>query len=368
VTTGAAGSGGGGGAGFCAGAGGAGAGATGVCAHAHNAAAAITPEPRRRTVSKSKEKFDMTKAAWRFEDDALVTAARLREQEFPPAALYVVASPIGNAADVTLRALWVLAHADAIAAEDTRTTRPLLERYGISTPLLAAHRHNERSAAGRIIERLRRGERIALVSDAGTPAVSDPGALIVAAVRDAGLRAIPVPGVSSVPTALSAAGLREGAYAFVGFLPSATAARKRMLAEITENPGATVFFEAPHRIADTLQALCGMLAPDRRVVVARELTKRFESIEAAAARELPALVENRAGAEPRGEYVVLVDAAARTANAAELDEAAHRWLRALAAELPASRAAAVAAKATGLPRARLYEALEAAKSDRKRRT
>ena len=274
----------------------------------------------------------------------------------PARALYVVALPIGNAADIGLRALWTLARVDAIAAEDTRETRRLLDRYGIATPLLAAHQHNERAAAERIVARLQSGERIALVSDAGTPAVSDPGALVVRAALDAGLRVVPVPGASSVLAAVAAAGLAPGPFRFVGFLDTRAQARVQALAAIAARAEPCVLFEAPHRILDLARELGSALAPDRRVVIARELTKKFETIEALRADALTAWAQAH---EPRGEYVVLVDAAPETTpdEAAQIDASTARWLAALATALPASKAAAVAAKASGLPRALLYAAL-----------
>ena len=274
----------------------------------------------------------------------------------PAGALYVVALPIGNAADIGLRALWTLAGVDAIAAEDTRETRRLLDRYGISTPLLAAHQHNERGAAERIVARLQGGERIALVSDAGTPAVSDPGALVVRAVLDAGLRVVPVPGASSVLAAVAAAGLTPGPFRFVGFLHTRAQARAQALAAIAAQAEPCVLFEAPHRILDLARELGSALAPNRRVVIARELTKKFETIEALQADALAAWAQAH---EPRGEYVVLVDTAPETTpdDTAQIDASTARWLAALATALPASKAAAVAAKASGLPRALLYAAL-----------
>lgn len=288
--------------------------------------------------------------------DPLLAASGAAQQDLPAAALYVVATPIGNAADITLRALWVLSRVDAIAAEDTRTTAALIRRYGIDTPLLAAHEHNEQAAAAAIVERLRAGARIALVSDAGTPAVSDPGARLARAVMAAGLRVVPVPGASALTAAVSAAGLSSERLTFVGFLPTGRLQRQRLLREMATRGDAFVLFEAPHRIAETAAELAAVLEADRRVVVARELTKKFESLRACRAAELPAAV----GEQGRGEYVLLVDGA--EAAPSEIDAATRRWLAALADELPASRAAAVAAKASGLPRASLY-ALLAAKPD-----
>jgi 16S rRNA (cytidine1402-2'-O)-methyltransferase len=280
--------------------------------------------------------------------DDLTTRAGLAEQELPVGALYVVALPIGNAGDITLRALWVLARVDAVAAEDTRVTRPLLARFGIDVPLLAAHEHNERAVAASILDRLAAGQRVALVSDAGTPAISDPGTRIVRAVLDAGLRVVPVPGASSPMAALSAAGLTDHGFRFVGFLPAAARERERRLREIAADEEAVVVFEAPHRIAALLAELAAVLGPDRRVVLARELTKRFESIAA-----MPAAALTTVKPEERGEYVILIDSAQHAAPAI-LDEDGTRWLDALLDELPPARAAAVVSRVTGVPRERIY--------------
>lgn len=287
-------------------------------------------------------------------DNLLMQACGVSAQDLPPGALYVVGLPIGNAADITLRALWTLARVDAIAAEDTRETRKLLDRFGISTPSLAVHEHNERSAAEKIVERLRAGERIALVTDAGTPAVSDPGARVVRVVLDAGLRVVPVPGASSGVTALSAAGLVPGGFAFVGFLPTGAKQREKRVREHAARGEAFILFEAPHRILALARELGQWLEPQRRVVFARELTKKFETFETVAAGDLESWAATH---EARGEYVVLVDLLPTAEAAVEIDEATRRWLALLADELPASRAAAVAAKATGLPRDLLYREL-----------
>ncbi|HTN49549.1 MAG TPA: 16S rRNA (cytidine(1402)-2'-O)-methyltransferase [Burkholderiaceae bacterium] len=281
--------------------------------------------------------------------DDLVQRAGLAEQDLPVAALYVVALPLGNAADITLRACWVLSRVDAIAAEDTRVTAPLLARFGVATPLIAAHRHNERAAAEGILARLAAGERVALVTDAGTPGVSDPGALIVRAALDAGYRVVPLPGASSVVAAVSAAGLVAPGFRFVGFLPHAARERSRALRSIAAGAGATVLFEAPHRIATLLEELASVLAPERRVVIARELTKKFESIRALKASEL-----ERMQAEARGEYVVIVDAAEAETEPV-LDDSGRRWLDALLDELTPGRAAAIVSRMTGVPRAAIYE-------------
>lgn len=294
------------------------------------------------------------RGAWA--SDRLIGLAGIAGQTLPTGALYVVATPIGNVADITLRALWILAHADAIAAEDTRVTRSLLARYEIAAPkhgVFAAHAHNERSAGQRIVDHLAGGARIALVTDAGTPAVSDPGARIVSTVRDAGFRVVPIPGPSSALAALSAAGFAEGSFRFIGFLPTRAKQRARMLSGAAARGESFVLFEAPHRVAATLRKLTAMLAPSRRVLIARELTKLHETMTSVAAEELGAWIEQH---EPRGEYVIAVDAASDSAPA-EIDAITQRWLDALAEELPASRAAAVAVKATGLGRDLVYTAL-----------
>ncbi len=293
--------------------------------------------------------------------------AGLVEQEFAPG-LYVVATPLGNAADVTLRALWVLRAADCVAVEDTRTTAPLLARFGIHQRLVALHQHNEAERLCPLLERLARGERVALVSDAGTPAISDPGALLVRAARAAGVRVIPVPGASSLTAALSVAGVRAGDIRFVGFAPTRSQARRRHWRSLATDAGALVIFEAPHRIAATARELADALAPGRRVLVARELTKKFESVVETTAAQLPGVI---AASPPRGEYVLVIDAMPAPEAADEavdgagpaIDPATLRWLLALAEELPASRAAALASRVSGLPRALLYAALDHRSSD-----
>jgi len=292
---------------------------------------------------------------------SLWSGAGIAQQEFPPG-LYVVATPLGNVADVTLRALWILRLADCVAVEDTRTTAPLLARYGIVNRLVALHQHNEAKASAQILQRLQRGQRVALVSDAGTPAICDPGALLVRAALQAGVRVLPVPGASSLTAALSVAGVRAGPIHFLGFAPARAAARKRLWSLLAAQEAAALLFEAPHRMLATARELSAALESTRRVVLLRELTKQFESVVATSAGELAKLVES---APPRGEYVLVIDAqeAARSpegqepARSVQIDAVTARWLAVLREELPASRAAAIAAKASGLPRASLYRAL-----------
>ena len=290
-----------------------------------------------------------------FENNPLMRAALLDEQVFPSATLYIVGLPIGNAADITLRALWTLALSDAIACEDTRETRKLLDRYAISTPCVAVHEHNEREAALKLIEKLRLGARIALVTDAGTPAVSDPGARVVQSVRDAGFRVIPVPGASAVITAMSAAGLNAYRFTFAGFVDPTGKARKEAVSSLAGRGEAFVLYEAPHRIGDLLGLLSRSLEANRRVVIAREITKRFEEVSTLEAKDLPAWASTH---EPKGEYVILVDERAHDSQEEERpDEVTLRWAKLIAKELPASRAAAIAAKASGVHRDAIYRAL-----------
>ncbi|WP_029363337.1 16S rRNA (cytidine(1402)-2'-O)-methyltransferase [Herbaspirillum lusitanum] len=274
------------------------------------------------------------------------------QQTYPESALYVLATPIGNVCDVTLRALHVLAIADAVACEDTRNTSHLLTRYGISQTLIAAHEHNEREAAAKIIERLHAGQRVALVSDAGTPAVSDPGARVVDAVRAAGLRVIPLPGASAAITALSASGLTDERFHFVGFLPAKTRQRETALQELVELPAALVFYEAPHRIVETIDALLLAFGPERHVVLGRELTKLFETVHRCPLAEAPSWLAEDANRQ-RGEFVVLVEGAPAAGD--DNDAEAERVLRILLEELPLKQAAGLAAQITGQKKNALYE-------------
>jgi 16S rRNA (cytidine1402-2'-O)-methyltransferase len=275
------------------------------------------------------------------------------DQEYPRGALYVVATPIGNRADLSLRAIHVLALADAVACEDTRHSAPLLRLLGLEKPLLAVHEHNEREAASGVLERLARGERVACISDAGTPAVSDPGAALVAAATAAGYRCIPIPGPSSAVAALSVAGdARSVGFSFVGFLPARGPERTRALDRLAATAQACVVFEAPHRIESLAEALAARCA-GRILTLCRELTKQFETVRTMTANRLPAWL----GADPnrrRGEFVVVLHALATGAGAVE-DAAAHdAILCPLLAALPLKQAVALAAELTGAPRNALY--------------
>ncbi|HJV83323.1 16S rRNA (cytidine(1402)-2'-O)-methyltransferase [Noviherbaspirillum sp.] len=274
------------------------------------------------------------------------------QQVFPLSTLYVVATPIGNAGDITLRAINVLAMADAVACEDTRNTTHLLARYGLSKELIPAHEHNEREVAEKLIARLQSGQRIALVSDAGTPAISDPGARIVDAVRHAGLRVMPLPGASAAVTALSASGLVNDRFYFVGFLPAKAKQRESLLATLTKTTATLVLYEAPHRITETVDALASAFEPTRQIVFARELTKLFEEVHRCPLSEARAWLAADANRQ-KGEYVVLLEGAA---VASDHDEAeADRVLSILLAECPVRQASALAAQITGQKKNALYE-------------
>lgn len=273
------------------------------------------------------------------------------QQSYPVSALYVLATPIGNVCDITLRGLHVLAIADAVACEDTRNTSQLLQRYGLSRQLLATHEHNEREAAAKIIERLQAGQRVALVSDAGTPAISDPGARVVDAVRAAGFQVIALPGASAAVTALSASGLTDARFHFVGFLPAKTRQRETALQELVALQAALVFYEAPHRIVETVQSMLQVFGPARQVVLARELTKLFEHIHRCPLGEAVAWLEQDANRQ-RGEFVVLLEGAQPVEGE---DAEGERVLRILLEELPVKQAAALAAQITGQKKNALYE-------------
>ncbi|HRD50979.1 MAG TPA: 16S rRNA (cytidine(1402)-2'-O)-methyltransferase [Candidatus Contendobacter sp.] len=267
-------------------------------------------------------------------------------------ALYVVATPIGNLEDISARALRVLREVDCIAAEDTRHTGQLLRRFGIETPLLSLHEHNEHARLESMVTRLREGKTVALVSDAGTPLISDPGFPLVRELRRQGLSVIPVPGPSSILAALSVAGLPTDRFVFEGFLPAKTAARRERLRALAADERTVIFLEAGHRIAETLTDMAAIFGSERPAVVARELTKRFEEVHGATLNQLSAWLD----ADPnrcKGEFVVLAQGAT-AANEADTPEN-RRLLLALLSELPLSRAVVVAAKLTGLRKKPLYD-------------
>ncbi|MDH5263202.1 MAG: 16S rRNA (cytidine(1402)-2'-O)-methyltransferase [Betaproteobacteria bacterium] len=267
-----------------------------------------------------------------------------------PVGLYVVATPLGNLGDITTRALETLAGCDVVAAEDTRVTKSLLSHFGIGARVIALHSHNERTAAEGIVALLREGRSVALASDAGTPAVSDPGAILVDRVRAEGFPVIPIPGPSALTAALSASGIAAEGVVFAGFLPAKGAERKRRLAELATGPWAIALFESPHRIEATLRDLHAALG-ERDVVVCRELTKMFETIARvplAQAVDWLKADENRS----RGEFVLVVEGRPVEASTS-VDP--RRVLEVLLAELSVKQASALASKITGVNRSELYQ-------------
>lgn len=277
-------------------------------------------------------------------------------------ALYVVATPIGNMRDISLRALDVLSDADTIAAEDTRNSAHLLSFHGISGKrLLALHQHNERGAAEKVINLLAQGESVAFITDAGTPAVSDPGALLVEAVLAAGFKVIPIPGANAAVAALSAAGMATSHFLFYGFLPNKSAARCKELQTLIEHPYTLVFYEAPHRIQECVADLLAVFGGEREIVLAREITKMFENIHRCQLHEATAWLESDPN-NLRGEFVLLVSAAHERATG--LSAEAEHVLKSLLAELPLKQAVQLAVQITGLNKNELYQrALELKKSE-----
>jgi 16S rRNA (cytidine1402-2'-O)-methyltransferase len=279
-------------------------------------------------------------------------ASAASQQSYPPGALYVVATPIGNLADLTLRAIHLLSLVDAIACEDTRQSAPMLRQLGIDKPMLALHQHNEREGAGAVLTRLARGERVAYVSDAGTPGISDPGAILVAVVAAAGFRCLPIPGASSGIAALSVAGdVAGGRFEFLGFLPARGSERANALQSVANNGQTQLLFEAPHRMESLAKGLaqhCVM----RRITVCRELTKQFETVVTLNAAELPVWLAADAN-RTRGEFVIVVHA--RADSPVEDAVSAHdATLRTLLAELPLKQAVSLASQLSGAPRNALY--------------
>ncbi|PKO94045.1 MAG: 16S rRNA (cytidine(1402)-2'-O)-methyltransferase [Betaproteobacteria bacterium HGW-Betaproteobacteria-1] len=267
--------------------------------------------------------------------------------------LYVVATPIGNLQDITLRALEVLKAVDVIAAEDTRHTSGLLSHYAIRKKLVAVHEHNEHQSAEQLLARLRAGESVALVTDAGTPGISDPGAVVVDIVRQAGIVVVPVPGASAVIAALSASGIRQNGFSFIGFLPASGSQRRKMLESLKAQKTTLVFYEAPHRVVESVGDMAAVLGGERKLTIARELTKTFETFHSCHLDEAVAWLQ----ADPnqqRGEFVLLVESLPEAASA-EIAPEVDRVLRLLMAELPLKQAVKLAAEISGEKKNALYE-------------
>lgn len=266
--------------------------------------------------------------------------------------LYVVATPIGNLDDLSLRARLVLGEVDAILVEDTRQSAVLLRHAGVDRPMLAVHEHNEGERAATLVQRLRDGQRLALISDAGTPLISDPGFRLVAAVRAAGFAVCPIPGACALIAALSVAGLPTDRFAFEGFLPARAGERRTRLDAVAADPRTLVYYEAPHRIAETLESAVAAFGGERRAVIARELTKRFETILDGTLAELQRRVLADAD-QQRGEIVLVIAGAPASDDAARIAEG-KRLYALLIGELPPARAAKVAAAYVGVPKKALY--------------
>lgn len=267
--------------------------------------------------------------------------------------LYIVATPIGNLGDMTARAVVVLQQVALIAAEDTRHSGPLLQHFGITTPCIACHDHNEREIAAGLVARIVAGESIALISDAGTPLISDPGYHLVRTAREAGVAVVPIPGASALIAALSASGLPSDRFSFEGFLPAKSSARRQRLQALVAESGTLIFYESTHRIEESLADMVGVFGADRYAVIAREITKRFETIHGDTLENLVAWV----AADPnqcKGEFVVMVHGAAAVETRV-VDADTERVLRILLEELPVKQAAALAAKITGAKKNALYQ-------------
>ncbi|MBD9396234.1 16S rRNA (cytidine(1402)-2'-O)-methyltransferase [Pseudomonas sp. PDM11] len=269
--------------------------------------------------------------------------------------LFVVATPIGNLDDLSARALKVLGEVALIAAEDTRHSARLMQHFGIGTPLAACHEHNERNEGNRFIERLLAGDDVALISDAGTPLISDPGYHLVRQARAAGIRVVPVPGACALIAALSAAGLPSDRFVFEGFLPAKTVGRRARLELVREEPRTLIFYEAPHRILECLQDMREVFGGERQALLARELTKTFETLQGMPLEQLCEWVAADAN-QQRGECVVLVAGWQAPEDEAAVSVEALRVLDLLLAEMPLKRAAALAAQITGVRKNLLYQA------------
>ena len=268
-------------------------------------------------------------------------------------ALYVVATPIGNLGDITQRALVTLANVDVIAAEDTRHSSRLMQQFQIETPMVALHEHNERGLAPKLVERLLKGESLAMISDAGTPLVSDPGYHLVRLARENGIRVVPIPGASAMLAALSVSGLPSDRFVFEGFLPAKSSARQKRLQLLASDPRTLIFYEAPHRLLETLADMGEVLGQQRYVVLARELTKTFETIKGGTVEKLLSWAASDVN-QQKGEIVLLVHGKASVEDE-EVETEGKRVLSILLEELPLSQASALAAKITGNKKKTLYQ-------------
>lgn len=276
----------------------------------------------------------------------------ISQQNYPAATLYVVPTPIGNIGDITFRALHVLSIADQIACEDTRNTAQLLSHYGLKKKLQAIHQHNERERAAYIVSQLESGARVALVSDAGTPGISDPGARLIQAVREAGYKIVALPGACAATTALSVSGMLNPAFHFAGFMPTKNAQRDIAIQKLSTLPATLIFYEAPHRIVEMVSALATNLDGKRRIVIARELTKLFEELHSCALEDASAWLKENNNRQ-KGEFVLLIDAPEANVDTdeTEMDKLIHTLL----SECSVRQAASLAAKISGEKKNKMYD-------------
>jgi 16S rRNA (cytidine1402-2'-O)-methyltransferase len=267
--------------------------------------------------------------------------------------LYIVATPISNLQDITLRAIEILKSVNIIAAEDTRHSRTLLQHYGIQTPLIALHDHNERDKSAEILQRVKSGESVALISDAGTPLINDPGYHLVKLAHEMGIKVMPIPGARALITALSAAGLPTDRFTFEGFLESKTTARREQLTALQAEMRTLVFYETPHRILDAINDMKEIFGADREVCIARELTKSFETIHTDTLENLLKWLKADAN-QQKGEFVVIVRGARAPVEAEEMTAEVRRVLTILLVDLPLKQAVKLAAEITGVKKNLLY--------------
>lgn len=281
---------------------------------------------------------------------------RIDGQQWPTHCLYVVATPIGNLGDLGLRAWQALLRADLIAAEDTRTTQPLLQAWGVQTPMRSLHRHNEAAVAADLIEYLQQGQRVALISDAGAPAISDPGGRVVYEVRQAGLQVVPIPGPSAVTTALMGSGVTsdaQPAYVFAGFSPHKKGARQQWFKQWVQQTVPVVFYESPHRLQQSLKDLQSVCGPEREITLCRELTKRFEQVHTAPLAEMSVWLQTDKDRQ-RGEFVLIIHPLAQQQETG-VDAQTERWLAVLLTQMSVRDAVRMAMQATGMGRQILYD-------------
>jgi 16S rRNA (cytidine1402-2'-O)-methyltransferase len=280
-------------------------------------------------------------------------------QSLPPGSLFLIPTPIGNLADITIRALYILQQVDGIACEDKRHSGSLLSSYGISKPLFAIHEHNEITASAHIIEKLQKGERWAYISDAGTPGISDPGAILASEVKKANFQVIPLPGANAITTTISGAGdflkSTSGQFQFLGFLPSKATQRDESIKYALSSNVASFFYEAPHRIEGTLKAMANLIVDDQRVLVAKELTKIYESISIIKGSELGSWINQVTSWQ--GEFVIGIEGRPKKEKASELDELTLKWISELEGTIGHKDLSEIISRVTSMPKKDAYKAL-----------